>query len=44
MGALAFDPTGVKNHGLTDTTLSRTRTLDQLYLVKPLTMKNFKVK
>jgi hypothetical protein len=33
---LAFDPTNVKMHGLTNTALSRIRTKEKLYLLAPL--------
>ncbi|XP_059077054.1 uncharacterized protein LOC131876217 [Cryptomeria japonica] len=44
MQGLAFDPTGIKQHGLTYTTLSRTRSIESLFLLKPLNPTNFKVK
>lgn len=44
MKALDFDPTGIRQHGLTYTTLSQTKTIDSLFFLKPLTIKNFKVK
>lgn len=44
MEAMAFDPAGVRQHGLTYTTLSRTKTIDSLFLLKPLTSKKFKIK
>ena len=44
MEALAFDPTGIRQHGLTYTALSQTKSVDSLFLLQPLTTKNFKVK
>jgi exonuclease III len=41
---VAFDPTGIRIHGLVYTTLSRVRNIESLYLLNALKMDNFKVK
>ncbi|KAH9323082.1 hypothetical protein KI387_017721, partial [Taxus chinensis] len=41
---LAFSPLGVSSHGLAYTALSRVRTISSLYLLSPLTKKNFSIK
>ena len=41
---LAFDPTGIKKHGLVYTTLSRVKSIESLYLLNELTHKKFHVK
>jgi hypothetical protein len=41
---VAFDPVGVRRHGLVYTTLSHVRSTKSLYLLSPLTMDNFNVK
>jgi exonuclease III len=41
---VAFDPTGIRIHGLVYTALSRVRNIESLYLLNPLTKNNFKVK
>lgn len=41
---LAFDPTGMTQHGLVYTALSRVKTIDSLYLLSKLSHKNFHVK
>ena len=41
---VAFQPAGIRIHGLVYTTLSRVRSIESLYLLSPLTKDNFKVK
>jgi hypothetical protein len=41
---VAFQPAGIRIHGLVYTTLSCVRSIDSLYLLSPLTKDNFKVK
>jgi exonuclease III len=41
---VAFDPAGIRIHGLVYTALSRVRNIESLYLLHPLKMDNFKVK
>lgn len=43
MGALAFDPSKVYQHGLVYTALSRVRNIESLYLMHQLQHSNFKV-
>jgi hypothetical protein len=44
LDSVAFQPAGIRIHGLVYTTLSRVRSIDSLYLLSPLTKDNFKVK
>jgi hypothetical protein len=43
MEAMAFDPTSIR-HGITYAKFSRTKSIESLFLLKPLIVKNFKVK
>jgi len=40
---LAFDPSGITKHGLTYTTLFQVRSKEHIYLLFPLSNKNFQV-
>lgn len=40
---MAFDPSGISQHGLIYTTLSRVRNINALYILQRLTTKNFNV-
>ena len=40
---MAFDPSGISQHGLIYTTLSRVRNINALYILQRLTKKNFNV-
>jgi hypothetical protein len=44
LDSVAFDPSGIRKHGLVFTTLSRVKNMESLYLLNPLTHKNFRVK
>jgi hypothetical protein len=44
LDSVAFDPVGIRIHGLVYTTLSCVKNIDSLYLLSPLTKDNFKVK
>ena len=44
MERLYFDPPSIVQHGIAYTTLSCTKTIENLYHVKPLTPKHFHVK
>jgi exonuclease III len=44
LDSVAFDPTGIRIHGLVYTALSRVRNIESLYLLNALKMDNFKVK
>jgi exonuclease III len=44
LDSVAFDPAGIRIHGLVYTALSRVRNIESLYLLNPLKMDNFKVK
>ncbi len=43
MDELAFDPYGIKHHGLVYTTRSRVQNMDSLYLLRPLQKSQFVV-
>ena len=44
MEALAFDPIAIRQHQIAYTTLSRTKSIHNLFLLNPLTSKFFQVK
>ena len=41
---LAFDPLGIRRHGLVYTTLSRVRNIESLYFLSPLKKQNFQIR